>query len=317
MLTSLMLWNEPNNVSHWDRDHDQDWSIYARMVRLASQAIRAENPKLTLVLGGVAPPDPGFFRVPHIAALLSERVVDAVGVHLFPADWHLQQIEEIPETLAEIAAVTHGLPLWGTEVGIGSFASNRSQAHDLSLLLNVLDPPHPVGRLERIYLYSLLDLPRGWETTTRHQQSEGSAWYRHFYMGLCDSDGKPKPAFETVRWYARPMAKRLGVVQPFQFPEETAPGRYALAMKRLQATPYLLDELGVYHVRTGLSWADAYRPAGWLFLDATMRALDPLEVCGTLWYTPPSESLNGRIDGPPKEPARFADFAAEVARRYR
>ncbi len=33
-----------------------------------------------------------------------------------------------------------------------------------------------------------VDLPRGWEATTRHKEAEGSSYYRHFHMGLLRED---------------------------------------------------------------------------------------------------------------------------------
>jgi len=48
-----MLWNEPNNLSHWDFEIDPEWKMFAEMVNSASDAIRAENSKLPIVLGGI------------------------------------------------------------------------------------------------------------------------------------------------------------------------------------------------------------------------------------------------------------------------
>ena len=38
-IEAAMIWNEPNNKSHWDPNLDPDWSIFARTVTLAGQAI--------------------------------------------------------------------------------------------------------------------------------------------------------------------------------------------------------------------------------------------------------------------------------------
>ena len=38
-----MLWNEPNNLSHWNFEIDPEWSTYAEMVKLAAKAVQAEN----------------------------------------------------------------------------------------------------------------------------------------------------------------------------------------------------------------------------------------------------------------------------------
>ena len=33
MIEAVMLWNEPNNLSHWDFEIDKDWGIYAEMTK--------------------------------------------------------------------------------------------------------------------------------------------------------------------------------------------------------------------------------------------------------------------------------------------
>ena len=60
MIEAAMIWNEPNNKSHWDPDIDPDWSRYAEMAILAANAIARTNPEVTKVLGGISPIDPGF-----------------------------------------------------------------------------------------------------------------------------------------------------------------------------------------------------------------------------------------------------------------
>ena len=47
MVEAVMLWNEPNNLSHWDFTIDKDWKIFAEMSIAAAQAIRKLNPELT------------------------------------------------------------------------------------------------------------------------------------------------------------------------------------------------------------------------------------------------------------------------------
>ena len=53
MIEAAMIWNEPNNKSHWDPELDPDWSQFGRCVTLAGQAIRDVNPGVTRVLGGM------------------------------------------------------------------------------------------------------------------------------------------------------------------------------------------------------------------------------------------------------------------------
>src|SRR5947209_7703239 len=60
MVEAVMLWNEPNNLSHWDFHLDPDWSKFAAMTLAAVTAIRKVNPELKIVLGGISPIDPKF-----------------------------------------------------------------------------------------------------------------------------------------------------------------------------------------------------------------------------------------------------------------
>src|SRR6059058_162895 len=87
MIEAVMFWNEPNNKSHWDLELDPGWTIFSEMTKLAADAVRAEQPKLTRVLGGISPIDPSF-----LATLQNNQVLDhldAVAVHGFPLDWNL------------------------------------------------------------------------------------------------------------------------------------------------------------------------------------------------------------------------------------
>jgi len=104
-----MLWNEPNNLSHWNFEIDRDWSMYAEMTKLAADAVKAEDSKLRRVLGGISPIDPDFIRNMRGQCVL--KYVDVVAVHGFPLDWNHWQIHEWPAKLAEIEAVSE-LPVW-------------------------------------------------------------------------------------------------------------------------------------------------------------------------------------------------------------
>jgi hypothetical protein len=41
MIEAVKLWNEPNNLSHWDFEIDPGWHIFAETVRAASAAVGA------------------------------------------------------------------------------------------------------------------------------------------------------------------------------------------------------------------------------------------------------------------------------------
>jgi len=109
MIEAVKLWNEPNNLSHWDFEIDPGWEIYARTVRAAATAVKAERPGLTRVLGGISPIDPSFVTTMARHGVLDE--VDVVAVHGFPLDWNLWPINEWPDRIAQIEAVApdHGI----------------------------------------------------------------------------------------------------------------------------------------------------------------------------------------------------------------
>ena len=161
MVEAVMLWNEPNNLSHWDFEVDRDWSVYARMVKLAATAIQAENPNLTKVLGGISPIDPAFIvRMQDMGAL---EQLDAVALHGFPLDWNHWTIDEWPDKLAEIQAVTTK-PIWVSEVGASSFGaeevqefglnSNRSTYHSATRSRVLVQPLRPAEGMAGHYAAS-------------------------------------------------------------------------------------------------------------------------------------------------------------------
>jgi beta-xylosidase len=294
VIEAVMLWNEPNNKSHWDFvDLDPGWSIYSRMVIAAAEAIAAENACLPRVLGGISPIDPMFIeRMQRQGAL---AVVNAVAVHGFPLDWNHWQLNDWPAKLQEIRAVT-SLPIWISEVGVSSFGAEEVQEFGLRRTAELV-----CGRAERIHWYSLYDLPRAWPATTRHKEAEGSSYYRHFHMGLLREDGTPKRAAAIFP----DLTPSFGICQWFHFEDP-----------RLEQAVEWLRRLGVRYLRTGLSWADSVRPGGVEWLDRMMGALEEFELTVTFCFTPESHGLLPHHTSPPRDVMEFAEFCARMTRRY-
>jgi beta-xylosidase len=293
MIEAAKIWNEPNNKSHWDPELDPEWARFAETAILAARAIRDANPHIPRVLGGMSPIDPTFIRNMAGRGVLDE--VDVVAVHGFPLDWNLWAIDEWPAKIDEIRAVTDK-PVWVTEVGVSNFGAEEVQRWGLERTAELL-----VGKAPRIHWYSLYDLPRAWEATTRHREAEGSSYYRHFHMGLLREDGTPKLA---AREFPR-FAPDLGICQWFHFEDH-----------RLAPAVEWLKRLGVRHLRTGLSWADWYRPDAERWFDRMMRAVEPFETTITFCFTPEHKGLAPHHTSPPQDPAEFAAFCGEMIRRY-
>jgi beta-xylosidase len=292
-IESIMLWNEPNNLSHWDFTLDPGFKRFAAMVKVAAKEVRRERPKLTQVLGGISPIDAAFMRNMEEQRVLD--AVDVVAVHGFPLDWNHWQVGQWPDRLAEIRAVT-SKPIWVTEVGASSFGAEEVQELGLRLSLELL-----VGRVPRVHWFSLYDLPRAWPATTRHREAEGSSYYRHFHMGLVREDGTPKRALRHLADYT----PEVGICQSFQFEDH-----------RLDDAVARMQKLGVRRLRTTLSWADSVRPNAEAWFDRQMRALDVFDVTLTFCCTPGPAGLRDDETSPPRRLEEFAEFCTRMTRRY-
>ena len=185
-------------------------------------------------------------------------------VHGFPLDWNHWQLNEWPDRIAEAAAIT-GKPIWATEVGVSSFGAEEVQEFGMTRTLALLK-----NAVERVHWYSLFDLPPSWPAETRHKEAEGSAYYRHYYLGLVKPDGQAKKALRHF-----PRDGSVGFCQWFHFEDP-----------RLDEATELMEELGVKYLRTGLSWADSFRPQATEWFDRQMEALAPFRVALTLCFTP-------------------------------
>jgi beta-xylosidase len=293
MIEAVMFWNEPNNKSHWDFEIDPDWALFAGMTIAAGRAVAAERPGLPRVLGGMSPIDAGFICNMARKSVLDH--VDAIAVHGFPLDWNHWMIDEWPGKLAEIQACTQH-PVWISEVGVSSFGAEEVQEFGLQRTAELV-----LGRAPRVHWYSLFDLPKAWPATTRHREAEGSAYYRHFYMGLLREDGTPKRALQHFSRYT----PELGICQWFHFEDY-----------RLDAAVRWLKELGVRKLRTGLSWSESTRDGSEQWFDRLMRALDPFDTTVTFCFTPDAAGLRPHHTSAPRELDAFAEFCARMVRRY-
>ena len=293
MVEAVMFWNEPNNKSHWDFEIDPEWKLFGEMVKQAAGAVQAVNPGLKRVLGGMSPIDANF-----VCNLRGQGVLDyldVVAVHGFPLDWNHWHINDWPKKLDEIRAVTD-LPIWVSEVGVSTFGAEEVQEFGLQRTAELL-----LGQVERIHWYSLYDLPKAWPATTRHREAEGSAYYRHFYMGLLHEDGRPKRALPIFSEYTPEM----GICQWFHFEDH-----------RLDEAVGWLRKLGVKYIRTGLSWADSLRPNSMEWFDRQMKALAEFDVTLTFCFTPECCGVRPHHTSAPVRLEEYAAFCAEMTRRY-
>jgi len=293
MIEAVMIWNEPNNKSHWDFEIDPEWRMFAEMATSAADAVAAVNPQLLRVLGGISPIDPKFIERMSDFGVLDH--FEVVALHGFPLDWNHWPIDEWPQRIREIEDVTDS-PVWISEVGVSTFGAEEVQEFGLRRTAELLS-----GRVGRIHWYSLYDLPRDWPATTRHREADGSSYYRHFHMGLLREDGSPKRALQSFPRYT----PEFGICQWFNFEDH-----------RLYAAVNWLQRLGVKYLRTGVSWADSFRENAEIWFDRQMQALEPFEVTLTFCFTPAHRGIAPHYTSPPVNSQEFAEFCGRMTERY-
>jgi beta-xylosidase len=120
-------------------------------------------------------------------------------------------------------------------------------------------------------------------------------------MGVLDEHGKPKRAARMFHEFT----PELGICQWFHFEDH-----------RLDDAVRWMKDLGVTYLRTGLSWADAFRPNALAWFDRQMRALEDFDVTVTFCFTPEHRGSWPHYTAPPQKPAEFAEFCAGMVRRY-
>ena len=291
-----MLWNEPNNLSHWDRYQDPEWALFAEMICLAGERLARVAPGLPRVLGGISPIDPLFIR--NLFGRGIGDAVDVVAVHGFPLDWNRWHLSEWPKRIELIREHSRGKAVWATEVGASSIVSPTLQAWAVDATLEQLS-----RCAEQVFWYALMDLPERWEAVTRHRHSEGSAYYRHFRMGVYSADGRPNPSAARLAGWT---AHGVGVCEWVYWQEQS----------RFERMLDLLGELGVRKVRTGIGWADWDRPGAIEWFDRVMQRLAGFEVTLTLCFTPARAGRSPHHTSPPINLGDFADFCETIVRRY-
>jgi CDP-paratose 2-epimerase len=103
-----------------------------------------------------------------------------------------------------------------------------------------------------------------------------------------------------------PIKPDLGIGQWFHYADHAS----------VRRTVRLMRQLGLRHLRTGISWADWHRSGGRRWYQWQMEQLAEFEVLLSIWHTPPSIAEGGVCAGPPKRLADFADFVAQAIDLY-
>jgi beta-xylosidase len=120
-------------------------------------------------------------------------------------------------------------------------------------------------------------------------------------MGLLREDGTPKLALQHFERFT----PELGICQWFHYEDH-----------RLDEAVEWLRKLGIQYLRTGLSWADSFRPNADAWFDRQMAALEEFDVTVTYCFTPEHRGPGAHHTSPPYVNEEFAEFCARMTRRY-
>ena len=201
VIEAVMLWNEPNNKSHWAFEEDPDWTAFAEMTILASRRRRGEpGPRAR---AGRHLPDRPLVHPEHGRQGCPGRARRGRGA------WLPARLEPLADPrvarAAEIQAVTD-LPVWVSEVGISTFGAEEVQVFGLKRTAELL-----IGRAGSIGTASATCRGSG-RRPRAHKEAEGSSYCRHFYMGLLREDGSPKLALPHFSSSRRSSASASGSI---------------------------------------------------------------------------------------------------------
>ena len=87
MIEAAMIWNEPNNKSHWDPELDPDWSLFAEMAPRPARRSRPRTRTCRACSAACRPSIPASCSNIEGKGVLDH--IDVVAVHGFPLDWNL------------------------------------------------------------------------------------------------------------------------------------------------------------------------------------------------------------------------------------
>lgn len=211
------IWNEPNLPGAWQPGVSAD--DYVALLARAAPAIRAANPRATILTGGTggATGDGSDIHSDEWVRQLYERgarpYFDAVAVHPYPDPGyasvdHGEMARAFRTRALMDANGDSAKAIWGTETGIPSggghwSVSEQRQAQMVSEVYGKWNTMRNAGPL---MWFTLVDFDRGGD--------------REGYFGLVRLDGSRKPAFGAMQSM---MASGPGPAVPGPVPGGTAP----------------------------------------------------------------------------------------------
>jgi Glycosyl hydrolase catalytic core len=126
------VWNEPSHPKFWAPKRNA--AGYVKLLRLAAQVIRKNDPQTQVVLGGI-PNVYGALAIPFIKNLYRQKgfrsAFDVMNIH--PYSTSAQALEDAVRAVRQVMSDNHddAKPLWITEIGWASSGSANSPKNSL------------------------------------------------------------------------------------------------------------------------------------------------------------------------------------------
>jgi hypothetical protein len=119
------IWNEPDNALFWRPAPDP--RAYAALLAQTAAAIRGVDPRATIILGGINPFDTEFLRQIAEAGAWANFDVLAIHPYVDPATPEAGRLDAAADGVRALLARYGERPIWATELGWSSGASDRSE----------------------------------------------------------------------------------------------------------------------------------------------------------------------------------------------
>lgn len=156
------VWNEPDQALFWRPAPDPEQ--YTRLLIATARTIRAIDPTATIVLGGINPFDTSFLRA--IAAYGGWHAFDVIAIHPYvdPLNPVEGNLIAAADGVRAIAAQYGWKPVWATEVGWASGASDRDPLALIDAAQQAAYLPQAYyalwqGGVSHVFWYALKDDP--------------------------------------------------------------------------------------------------------------------------------------------------------------
>jgi polysaccharide biosynthesis protein PslG len=192
------IWNEPDNPIYWSGRPDPQ--AYARLLRVAHDAIKSADPSALVVLGGVSPFETSFLE--GIARAGAWNAFDVLAIHPYTDPHSPEQGQIGPSGVGGVRALLnrHGRkPIWATEFGWESGVSERNPTGSV-------DEERQANYLVRGYMSLLAepDLEKAFWYTL-HDDTESPFGVVRYGAGYADYSSR-KPSFAAFSTMTRELA---------------------------------------------------------------------------------------------------------------